>query len=252
MLSLAESAIPSAIEPGMHHRDARRALESLGWCWHAQGDWSQVYVSPGGDQVARVAPFDPAYALHVRACLAHPEIGWSQRIDGHCPLAPAGEIVVMERLEPANEEAASLLCCRLGQTKHLEAEPSNDERERFEAERRADPALTALFDLLQETAAEGARLLGWFGGLDVRPGNVMQDRRGQLKLIDPYFVAGKDLIPAMLADIEDVANHYTREELRGFLEISVFEAEEEEPGPILVQLRERVESLKPLTGGDSS
>ena len=158
----------------------------------------------------------------------------------------------MERLEPANEEAASRLCCLLGATKHLESAPSADERRAWEAERRADPALTVFFDLLRATAAEGTRRLGWFGGLDVRPGNVLQDRNGQLKLVDPYFVAGKDLIPAMLEDIESVAKRYSREELRGFLEIAVFEAEEEEPGPVLVQLRERVASLGHSKGDDSS
>jgi hypothetical protein len=246
------SVLGPAVEPGMHHREARRALESLGWRWLASGDWSQVYASPDGEQVARITPFDPAYALHVRTCLAHPEVVWFQRIDEHCPLAPAGEIVVMERLESAEEAAASLFCCRLGEAKHLALEPSAEELEAWEGERRTDPALAELFTLLHETAAEGARSLGWFGGLDVRPGNVMQDGRGHLKLIDPYFVAGKDLIPAMLEDIELVARRYSREELEGFLEIAVFEAEEEEPGSVLLQLRDRVARLGEAEGGGPS
>ena len=72
----------------------------------------------------------------------------------------------------------------------------------------------------------------------------MQDASGQLKLIDPYFVAGGvKLIPAMLEDIDAVARHYSPAELRAFLEIAAFEDEQDAPGPVLVQLRERVASL---------
>ena len=106
--------------------------------------------------MARVVPFDPAYALHVRTCLAHPEVAHFQRIDWHCELAPAG----------------------------------------------------------------------------------------QLKLVDPYFVAGQRLISAMLEDIDAAVRHYSVAELRGFLEISVFEGERDHPGPVLEQLRAKVDGLE--------
>ena len=219
-------------------------MEAAGWRWLAEGDWSQVYASPDGTRVARVVPFDPAYALHVKACLENPGIAHFQRIDWHRDLAPAGQIVVMERLEPADESRASHLCCLMGATRHLEREVEPAEVEAFEAERRADPSLQRFFEVLQATAAEGERSLGWFGGLDVRPGNVMQDGAGQLKLMDPYFIAGPKLIPAMLEDIEGVAAHYSVAQLRGFLEIAVFEPERDAPGAVLSRLRENVASLE--------
>ncbi len=232
------------ISSDLNHWQAREVLVSLGWKWLARGDWAQVYASPDESQVARVAPFDPAYALHVRTCLAHPDVRFFQRIDWHCDLEPAGQIVVMERLEAPDEDRASRLCCLLGRIKHLEREPGREEVAAWKAERKRDPELVALFEVLSAAAAEGERTLGWFGGLDVRPGNLMQDRTGQQKLIDPYFVAGLKLIPAMLEDIEAVGKHYSQGELRGFLEIAEFEDEREDPGPVLQQLRERVESLK--------
>jgi hypothetical protein len=235
------------ISPEDDHRQVRALLEAADWKWLGRGDWSQVYASPDGTQVARVVPFDPAYALHVRTCVANPGVVHFQRIDWHCDLMPAGQIVVMERLWPADEAKASHLCCRLGSTKHLALEVQPRESEAWEAERRAEPQLQRLFDLLHATAAEGERTLGWFGGLDVRPDNVMQDASGQLKLVDPYFVAGPLLIPAMLEDIDAVARHYSRAELRGFLEIAAFEDERDAPGPVLVKLREKLADLEART-----
>lgn len=44
--------------------------------------------------------------------------------------------------------------------------------------------------------------------------------------------------------LEAVEKHYSQGELRGFLESAVFEDEREDPGPVLQQLQERVESLE--------
>ena len=95
------------LSPEDDHRRVRARLETDGWKWLARGDWSQVYASPDGQQVARVVAFDPAYALHVRTCLANPGVAHFQRIDWHRDLAPAGQVVVMERLQPAAEAPAS-------------------------------------------------------------------------------------------------------------------------------------------------
>jgi len=214
---------PADIHPDDDHRRARTKLEAAGWRWLARGDWAHVYVSPDGALAARVCAFDPAYALHVRTCLAHSEEPHFQRIAWRADLG-AGEIVVMERLEPADEARARALCDAIrGDT---------------------PPALRPLRAILEDACAEGERSLGWFGGLDVRPGNVMQDARGQLKLMDPYFVAGKELVPAMLRDVANAARHYSKAQLAAFLEIAVFEEEEHAPGPVLVELRRRVAELE--------
>ena len=212
------------IGPADDHRSARAKLEAAGWTWLAHGDWAHVYASPDGTRAARVCAFDPGYALHVRTCLAHPEAPWFQRIAWCSDLGPAGEIVVMERLFPADEAAAQAFCDRI----------QGDTPE----------ALRPLRAILDAAVAEGERTLGWFGGLDVRPGNVMQDAEGRLKLMDPYFVAGKDLVPAILEDAANVARHYSKAQLQAFLEIAVFEEEEHAPGPVLVELRKRVAGLE--------
>lgn len=238
----------AGIRPGQHHREARARLEEAGWRWLARGDWAQVYASPDGERVARVAAFDPAWALHLACCLAHPEISCFPRIDWHCPLGPAGQLVVMERLWPADPERAVALCCQLGETKCLGREPDDAEWLAFADARLRSPELRRVFDLLRATAAEGARRLACFGGLDLRPDNVLQDASGRLVLIDPYFVAGLRLVPAILEDVRAVARHYSPSELRGFLEIAAFEdeakGERDEPDPVLGQLRERVGMLE--------
>ena len=236
------------VEPGQHHRDARRALEAAGWRWHARGDWAQVYVSPDGNRVARTVPFDPAYALHVETCLAHPDVAFFQRIDWCCDLAPAGQLVVMERLAPADSARARALCGALGETKWLKRAPRDGERLAWADARLRDPALGRVFEILRAAARAGARRLGWWGGLDVRPANVLQDAGGRLVLIDPYFVAGPRLIPAILADVQAVGRHYSSRELRGFLEIAVFEDEADEPGEVLQQLRAQVAVLEASEG----
>ncbi len=232
------------VEPGQHHRAARTALEAAGWRWHARGDWAQVYLSPDGTQVARVVPFDPAYALHVETCLAHPDEDFFQRIDWRCDLAPAGQLVVMERLAPADEARAGDLCGALGETKWLDRAATDAELLAWADARQRDPALRRVFDLLRATAAEGARRLGWWGGLDVRPDNVLQRADGRLVLIDPYYVAGPRLIPAVLSDVAAVGRHYPSKQLRGLLEIAVFEDELDDPGPVLLQLRGQVDVLE--------
>lgn len=234
----------AGIRPGQHHREARARLEEAGWRWLARGDWAQVYASPDGQRVARVVPFDPAWALHLRVCLANPELSCLPRIHWHCALAPAGLLVVMERLVPADTARATGLCCQLGETKCLGREPSDAERLAFADARLRSPELRRAFALLRATAAEGARRLAFFGGLDLRPDNVLQDETGRLVLVDPYFVAGLRLIPALLQDVYAVARHYSARELRGFLEIAAFEDEQDAPGPVLQELRERVAGLE--------
>ena len=104
-------------------------------------------------------------------------------------------------------------------------------------------ALAADVTRAEDCGAMVAEAVNRWGGLDVRPGNVMQDASGQLKLIDPYFVAGKDLIQALLTDAPAVVRGYSVAELQGFLEIAAFEDERDAPGPVLAQLRERVDSI---------
>ena len=179
----------------------------------------------------------------MRTVLEHPEQPHFQRIDAVLELAPAGQLVAMEYLAPPDPQGAREICGRVGEARGLEPPATDDERLAFARDREASPALRGLFETLRATAREGARTLGCWGGLDVRPGNVLQDARGVHKLVDPYFVAGLKLIPAILEDAARVARWYSREALEGFLEIAVFEPEMDEPGEVLRQLRARVAEL---------
>ncbi len=218
------------LPPELGYRETLARLESAGWQRAAKGDWALVLRSPEGGRAARVCAFEPAYPLQAALCQAHPENPYLPRVDWHGPIAHGGHVAVLAWLAPADPEAASRFCARLGFEEHLEAPPSAADRERWLAERRADPHLDALHDLLWATHAEGARRLAWFGPPDVRPGNVMQDGSGRLKLVDPFFVEGRLLIAELLRDARAVAEHYPAEALQSFLEIAAFEREPPEPG----------------------
>ena len=51
-----------------------------------------------------------------------------------------------------------------------------------------DADLEALRRIVSDAHDFGAANIPFWGGLDIRPGNVMADASGQLKLIDPLFV----------------------------------------------------------------
>jgi hypothetical protein len=69
--------------------------------------------------------------------------------------------------------------------------------------------------------ADGARLRLW-GGSDIRPGNVMVDAQGQLKLVDPIFLRGKAIVDALRDERPDLLTDFSRGQLEDFLTIPVF------------------------------
>jgi hypothetical protein len=154
-----------------------------------------VLASPAGDQAARVSPWDAAYQLHAERCLGASN-PYLPRIDAIRPVGALGRLVLMQRLHPAPEAAAAMLCAAL-----VTAGDSG-----WRAPEGVD--VGALADDLDVAALrrhilalndEGARTLPFWGGLDVRPGNVMADATGQLKLVDPVFVRGPKIIAAIKA-----------------------------------------------------
>ena len=172
--------------------EAIRALEAEGWRQVATGDWSWVLVSPDGALAARVSPWDAAYRMHAELCqrVANPYL---QRVDAILPLGALGHVVVMERLWPAPEDRAAAFCAAL--------KPAGDSGWQAPegadaAEFAADAAVAALRTHVLDMVRRGESLPFW-GGMDVRTGNVMADAAGQLKLVDPVFVAGRKIAEAI-------------------------------------------------------
>jgi hypothetical protein len=166
--------------------------------------------------VARVSPWDAAYRLHAELCRRSPG-PFFQRVDAILPLGPLGHVVVMERLFPAPEDRAAALCVAIGFGNDV------DWRAPDGLAADADPALEPVRAHLRALAEAGAVLPFW-GGFDLRPGNVMMDAAGQLKLIDPVFVAGRKIVAAIEARDRDALARLPPGALAAFLTIPVFEA----------------------------
>jgi hypothetical protein len=200
--------------------DARSALEAAGWSLIGTGDWSWAYASPDEPTVARVTPWDRAYRLHAETCRAHPNT-YLQRIDRIVDLRDSGHVVFMERLWPADEARAAAFCVAIGLGNQsgyeLQATPENV------AVFERDPELLALREIVRGAVKKGAASLPFWGGSDIRPGNVMADADGGLKLIDPLFVAGKEIVAAILAGERERLAAIPRGSLAAFLTIPVFE-----------------------------
>ena len=215
-------------------KQARERFEQAGWSQIGVGDWSWVLADAGGAWAARVTPFDPAYRMHAEACIRGPPNRWLPHMATLIPLRQDGYVVVMEKLHPADEEAAAAFCSALaiGADSGYAAPPGRP----FESA--ADADLMALRARLLSLVADGARRSRLWGGSDIRPGNVMVDRRGSLKLVDPIFLRGKAIVEALRDGRRDLLRDFSRPQLEDFLTIPVFG-----PGKETDELRGRLALL---------
>jgi hypothetical protein len=214
----------------MSASDARRALADDGWREIGVGDWSWVYADPSDEYAARVTPFDPAYRLHADACLNGPPNRYLPRVDRILPLKRDGYVVIMERLWPADEGKAAALCKAIGIVNDTGYAPPPETVAAAE-----DDDLAALRPRLRLLLAEGAQRFKLWGGSDIRPGNVMADAGGRLKLVDPVFVKGKAIVEAIAAGDRNALSDFSREQLEDFLTIPPFK-----PGPETEALKAKV------------
>ncbi|HYD46023.1 MAG TPA: hypothetical protein VEA79_12230 [Phenylobacterium sp.] len=209
------SAALPAIRQGATAGEACEALREAGWREVGRGDWCWVFADPSDETAARVTPWDRAYRLHVKTCLAHAGNPFLQRIDGMLELAAGGHVVFMERLWPPDEAEALAFChaVRVGNDSGWDwtRKPAGPFPE--------TPALEALRAILVEELAEGAATLPFWGGSDVGPKNVMADTAGQLKLIDPIFVNGWKIVEAIEQGSPELTARLTWPEMEGFFSI---------------------------------
>jgi len=177
-----------------------------------------VLASPDGAQAARISPWDAAYRMHAELC-QRTRNRYLQRVDAILPLGGVGHLVVMERLFPAPEAASGPFCAALVVSGDSGwRAPEGLDLSPFEN----DVELDALRGHVRGLAAAGAGLPFW-GGLDVRPANVMADAHGGLKLIDPVFVAGRRIVEAIIGKDREALDRLPPGALAAFLTIPVFD-----------------------------
>lgn len=157
------------------HHEVEQQLKSQGWTPCGAGDWAIALLSPAGDTVARISPFDPVgpYTAHLYREAA--ATGQVPRLFRHQRLAGGGDLQLMERLFPVPKESAQNFLSRLGTLA---------------------PELSALADIIVRLHGAALHELPWCGPLDQNPSNVMQTFEGELVLTDPYYADGPNLYTA--------------------------------------------------------
>jgi hypothetical protein len=212
--------------------EARALLEAAGWRQIATGDWSWVLASPDGKLAARVTPWDAAWRLHASACQRHPAHPHLPTIHQIAPLEGDGYVALMDRLMPCEEARGLAFCAALALSR-----TKGEVDAKLASAYSRSPAVQSLRAILVDLMEEGAMLPFW-GGPDIRPGNLMCDGADFIKVIDPIFVAGRQILAALEAGEKAALDRVGRANLEAFLTIPVFE-----PGPETEALRARLKAL---------
>jgi hypothetical protein len=207
------------ISPEWTAAEARERLLTAGWRQVGAGDWAWVLADPEDALAARITPFDPGYLIFAEDCLAGPPNRWLPGVFAISPLQRSGYVAVMERLWPADPGPAAAFCTALGL-----ASDSDEARSWGKAppDLATDRDLAALRGRIGALLARGAARHRLWGGADIRPGNVMRDRAGGLKLVDAVFVAGRRIAAAIEAGRASDLAGFSPGELEDFLTIPVF------------------------------
>ena len=154
-------------------------------------------------------------------------------MEGLIPLVRKGYVVIMERLHPAPEDQAHRLIASIAiGTGPASAAPDS------RADPTDDPDVVDLRDRLGNLIADGARRFHLWGGADIRPENILQTDDGQLRITDPVFIRGRDIVESIREGDADRLGDFSSDDLQDFLSIPVFP-----PGPETEALRRKVDAL---------
>ncbi|MFC7622094.1 hypothetical protein [Microlunatus sp. GCM10028923] len=156
----------------LDHCGARNALERSGWRFVAAGDWAVVLADATRRYAARIGPFERAYQYFVDLCRRHPENRWLPTIEFATDLDGGGHLAVMELLSPRQI-------------------PDVDDPDPVWFS--DDPDLAEVRADVERTYADCRENVRWWGPLDVKPAHFMLDSTGQLKLVDPFGLAGSEV-----------------------------------------------------------
>lgn len=223
-------------------RSVRDELLAANFRLAARGDWAWIYRSPDGARAARLCPYDPAYRLFVSYCRRHAGNAYLPEVIEVVDLAQSGHLVLLPWLETVPPREADELAARLGFAGSARERLGEAHGQRLCDEGARDPALSEIRSILRALLDEGARVLPFFGGIDLNPANVMRTAAGQLKLVDPIFVAGREIILNLRRDPAAVAQRIPPRELDAWLQIACFEHAADDPA--YQALRIAVDALK--------
>ncbi|GAB3758167.1 hypothetical protein [Microlunatus parietis] len=185
----------------LDHCGVRNALERDGWRFVAAGDWAVVLGDPTGRYAARISPFERAYQYFVELCRRHPGNRWLPTIHAATNLAGGGHLTVMELLTPRH----------IPDDDHPDPVWSSDDSDL--ATVRAD---------VERTYADCKANVQWWGSLDVKPAHFLLDSEGQLKLVDPFGLAGAELYGMAESDYPSFCKLVPTDERRYMLQIPHF------------------------------
>jgi hypothetical protein len=184
----------------MSHRQVLAELIQDGWLPSGVGDWAVGLRSSDGALVARVCPFDPAYAAFVELCRACAGNPWLPKIAEAADLEGGGSVVFLEYVAPVERAVAEEI-----------------------AEQWRDGSGDAEFEVVRQTArridAERRGSTPWWDGFDLNAAHVRRAADGRLVLIDVFCMDGAALYGMILEDIAEVHRRIPRERMRYALEI---------------------------------
>lgn len=169
--------LPDLPWPSMTHRETLAELILSGWTPCGVGDWATGLRSPDGLWVARVCPFDPAYAAFLELCRLLPDNPYLPRIAHDTPLDGGGTLSVLEYLTPLDPDLALQW-----------------------NENSTDPALTQLRQAAVAVDNEFRGRTPWWDGIDLNAGNVRQALDGRIAIIDIFCMDGAALYAQILDD----------------------------------------------------
>ncbi|MGW5687252.1 hypothetical protein [Nonomuraea sp. NPDC003754] len=174
--------LPDLPWPPMTHRHATAELVLAGWTPCGVGDWATGLRSPDGLWVARVCPFDPAYAAFLELCRRRPGNPYLPRVAFDSPLEGGGTLAVLEFLAPLEPARAEEVARRW-------REGGGDDRHLAEV-RQAAAAVDAEFRARTP----------WWDGIDLNPGNVRRALDGRVAVIDVFCMDGASVYAQVLED----------------------------------------------------
>ncbi|WP_203580883.1 hypothetical protein [Microbacterium hibisci] len=194
--------------PSADHGDAEHVFTDAGWTRLGAGDWAIALLSPDGQAVARISPFDPTGPYTAELYLRTEHTLLVPRLYAHRRLTGGGDLMVMERLHPVDPSDAAGLHRLL-----LEEDESVAE-------------LTRIVRAIHERALAE---LPWCGPIDENPSNVMRGSDGRLVLIDPFYADGPALYATAASDPDAVVTGIPEAERRFMTEIPLAESGPWEP-----------------------